>query len=98
LDEDERRLFESFLAGEAHEHVRGRLRTAYELVRRMSGELEKRPTPSGTQLRLRWEVTEDAPAGAREAIELWLKSAALLTDAQRDALARFLRSRLDDAR
>lgn len=98
LDESERELFETFLSGETHEHLRSRLCEANQLVARMNGLLEKRPTSSGMQLRLRWKVTDDAPAGTAETIDLLLKSGHLLSADDREALRRFLRTRIDAAR
>jgi uncharacterized protein (TIGR02680 family) len=98
LGEEERELFESFLTGETHEHLRARLRQAHELVGRMNEQLRRRPTASGMQIRLSWSVRDDAPAGARQALELMLRSPALLSDADQDALREFMRRRLEDAR
>src|SRR6266851_3823017 len=47
LGEEEQKLFESFLTGEAHEHLRARLRDAFALVKRMNCQLEAHPTSSG---------------------------------------------------
>jgi uncharacterized protein (TIGR02680 family) len=98
LGEEERKLFESFLTGEAHEHLRERLRDATALVKRMNGQLQAHPTSSGMQMKLVWEVAEEAPAGAREAVALLFKSGNLLSDADRTALLEFLRERLAEAR
>jgi hypothetical protein len=98
LGEEERKLFESFLSGEAHEHLGLRLRKARALVDRMNELLAARPTASGMLLRLVWRVMEEAPAGAAQAIDLVLKASQLLSDADRRALQRFLEQRLVDAR
>jgi hypothetical protein len=98
LATEERELFESFLAGETHEHLRDRLRQAHALVERMNAQLEQCPTASGRTLRLRWAVTEDAPVGTAEAIDLLLRAGHLLSDANRRALHDFLQERLDAAR
>jgi len=98
LGEEEQKLFESFLTGEAHEHLRARLREAFALVKRMNCQLEAHPTSSGMQMRLGWEVAEETPPGTREAVALLLRSGHLLSDADRSALSAFLRQRLDDAR
>jgi len=98
LGEEEQKLFESFLTGEAHEHLRARLRDAFALVKRMNRQLEAHPTSSGMQMRLGWEVAEETPPGTREVVALLLRSGHLLSDADRSALSAFLRQRLDDAR
>jgi uncharacterized protein (TIGR02680 family) len=98
LSEREHELFESFLSGEAHQHLRARLRAAFDLVSRMTGQLEAHPTSSGMMLKLHWAVAEEAPAGTREAVDLLLKSGELLTDDNRAALASFLKERLAEAR
>lgn len=98
LAEEERKLFESFLTGEAHEHLREQLREASGLVKRMNRQLQAHPTSSGMQMRLVWDVAEEAPPGTREGVALLFKSGELLSDADRDALLGFLRQRLDEAR
>ncbi len=98
LASDERELFESFLTGRTHDHLQARLRGARALVNRMNGELGKRPTPSGAQIQLKWEVTADAPAGTSEAVDLLLRAGHLLTEADKSALTTFLQQRLKIAR
>lgn len=98
LAEDERRLLEEFLSGETREHVRRRLRSARDLVDRMNAQLERRPTPSGMRLKLRWDVREEERTETRRAIELLMKSPELMTDADRAALEGYLRERLRAAR
>ena len=98
LSEEEHRLFESFLSGETHDHLRGRLRAANTLVEEMNLQLEDRPTASGMRLRLDWNVTPDTPPGTQQAIELMLRAGGLLTDDDRLALRRFLQRQLEDAR
>ncbi|MBS2028780.1 MAG: TIGR02680 family protein [Deltaproteobacteria bacterium] len=98
LADEERKLFESFLTGEAHEHLREQLREAIGLVKRMNRQLEAHPTSSGMKMRLQWEVAEDAAPGTRQAVALLFKSGELMSDADRTALLGFLRQRLDEAR
>ncbi len=97
LGDEERQLFETFLSGEIHAHLRSRLREANRLVGRMNAQLERCPTASGIRLRLRWAPAEDAPAGTGGAIDLLLRSGELLSEADREALRRFLEGRLDEA-
>jgi uncharacterized protein (TIGR02680 family) len=98
LDDEERKLFESFLTGEAHEHLRERLREASSLVKKMNRQLDAHPTSSGMVMRLAWDVSEDAAPGTKEAVALLFKSGELMSDSDREALLGFLRQRLDEAR
>ncbi len=98
LGEEEARLVESFLSGEAHAHLGARLRQAHELVARIREQLAACPTASGQRLGLDWDLGDEAPAGAREAIDLFRREGKLLTSANREALAEFLRDRLARAR
>ncbi len=98
LGNDERKLFESFLTGETHEHLREKLRQAHALVKRINLQLEAHPTSSGMQMRLDWQVADEAAPGTREAVNLLFKSGGFLSDSDRDALGGFLRQRLDEAR
>ena len=98
LSERERGLFETFLSGETHAHLRERLREAHSLVDEMNEQLTLRPTAGGTRLRLDWSITEGAPAGTQDAIGLLLRSSTLISERDREALGRFLRQRLDEAR
>jgi uncharacterized protein (TIGR02680 family) len=97
LGEHERELIEKFLSGETHDHLAARLREAKALVDRMNAALEGRATASGAQVRLVWEVDE-AHAGARAAVALFLRAGRLLTEANREALEAFLHDRLARAR
>lgn len=97
LADEERRLIEEFLSGEAHDHLAGRLRQARALVDRMNAALEERATASGTRIKLAWEVDPEH-AGARDAVALFLKAGHLLSAANRDALRLFLHDRLSRAR
>ncbi|MFL5273857.1 MAG: TIGR02680 family protein, partial [Anaeromyxobacteraceae bacterium] len=97
LGDDERKLIEQFLSGEAHEHLAARLRQARGLVERMNAALVERTTASGAQVRLSWEV-DDAHAGAKAAVALFLRAGHLLTEANRAALEGFLQDRLALAR
>lgn len=98
LNEDEHKVFESFLSGETHEHLRTRVREAQELINKMNAVLEKCPTASGALVKLKWEVTENAPGETEQVIKLLLRSGHLLSDADRQALRIFLSQRLQEAR
>ena len=56
------------------------------------------PTAAGQTLRLRWTVGDGASPGTREAVELLLRGARLLTAAHRDQLRAWLHERLAEAR
>ena len=98
LAEEEQKLFEQFLEGETHEHLRERLNEAHEMVDKMNAQLARRSTAGGMVLRLAWKPDASAPAGTVEALDLLLRSASLLAQSEREALSTFLRRRLDAAR
>ncbi|AKU92737.1 SbcC/MukB-like Walker B domain-containing protein [Vulgatibacter incomptus] len=98
LGKEENEIFEAFLSGETHTHLRNRLREASALVKRMNDQLAARPTSSGMRMRLKWEPGEESPTGTREAIDLLLRANHLLSEADRTALRTFLQQRLAEAR
>ncbi|MCM2321808.1 MAG: TIGR02680 family protein [Oligoflexia bacterium] len=98
LADDERQVFESFLSGETHEHLRARVREARHLIDRMNAVLLKCPTASGSLVRLQWEVTESAPRETEQVIRLLLRAGHLLSDSERSGLRGFLAQRLEEAR
>jgi hypothetical protein len=98
LGTEEQALFDDFLTGETHEHLRGRIREAHALVDRMNDLMEAHPTSSGMTMHLGWEVRADAPAGTSRAVNLLLRSGHMLVDADREALKTFLKQQLDQAR
>lgn len=98
LGDEERALLEAFLSGEAHDHLATRLREARKLVDRMNTALHRRTTSAGSQVRLAWELDEAAQDDACEAVPLFLRTGALLTERNRDALRAFLERRLALAR
>ena len=95
---DEQGLLETFLAGELHEHLRSRIRDADALVEVMNTQLRACPTAAGQRVRLQWDISEDAPAGTTQAVDLLLRGAGLLTEQQRGELRAFLQERLREAR
>jgi uncharacterized protein (TIGR02680 family) len=98
LGDEERGLLEAFLSGEAHDHLAARLREARALVDRMNAALSARTTAAGAQVRLGWELEDGAQDDAREAVPLFLKAGALLSERNRIALRAFLERRLALAR
>ena len=95
LNDEEMGLFESFLSGETHEHLAGRLRQAQALIDEMNQQLQARPTASGMRLRLKWQLADEVPTGTEQAIALMHRD--LLAPEDRNALAAFLRQRLNEA-
>lgn len=104
LSTEERRLIDQFLSGELYEHLADCLRRARSLIDSINEQLAKRQTASGMQIRLDWHVNKNAegqaqvPAGAPQAIALMLRANALLADSDREALAQFMKQRLEVAR
>lgn len=99
LGEEESRLLEEFLSGEAHDHLAARLREARALVERVNAALEERTTAAGAQVRLAWDLDAASDrADARGAVPLFLRAGHLLTEANRQGLRSFLKQRLSQAR
>ena len=98
LAEDERELMRRILLGDVGDHLRGRLRQAHELVRRMNRLLAACPTASGMTLRLSWRPDEESASEVRRALELLLRDPELLTDDDRKELEGFFQARVDQTR
>ena len=100
LGGEESRLIERFLTGEAHDHLALRLRSASALVDRMNAALEPRTSAGGTQVRLQWILDEagGVHADVHDAVPLFFKGGALLSEANRRTLREFLEQRLAQAR
>ena len=98
LDRRTRELLSRYLLDGVGEELGERSREARTLIDRMNGELARCPTASGRTLRLRWELADEAPEGARRASELFLLPPANLNDADRGSLIEFLRDRVATAR
>ena len=99
LGQEESELLERFLTGEAHDHLAARLRAATALVERMNAALEPRTTSAGAQVRLQWTLdAASASEEAQEAVPLFFKGGALLSEANRRTLRTFLEHRLAQAR
>ena len=98
LEEGEQRLFDETLTGSVRRHVASRIRLANELVDRLNEQLGAVKTDvAGVGIRLRWIVDSpnDSLAAVRTARELLLRDPADLSDAERDSLYDFFRSRID---
>lgn len=98
LTESERELFDRTLTGDTRRHLAGRIRQATELVAAMRDRLERVRTASKVRVSLAWQVDPELPAGTREARDLLLRDPASLTEQEREALHRFFRDRVDEAR
>jgi uncharacterized protein (TIGR02680 family) len=98
LTAEERDLFDRTLTGDTRRHVADRIRTADELVRGMNRRLGKVRTVSKVRVQLAWQVDPELPPGTRQARDLLLRDPATLTDDERDALHRFFRERIAEAR
>ncbi len=94
----ERELFDTTLTGDTRRHLADRIRQARALVDRMNERLREVRTASRVAVQLVWQVDPDLPASAQTARELLLRNPARLADADREALHRFFRERVDQAR
>ncbi|MFC4562857.1 TIGR02680 family protein [Nocardiopsis mangrovi] len=98
LSAEERALFDRTLTGDTRRHLADRIRQADALVEGMNRRLQQVRTASRISVRLRWRVAPDAPEGTAQVRDLLLRSPQTLDDDDRDALHRFFRDRIDDAR
>ncbi|MGH3754839.1 MAG: TIGR02680 family protein [Pseudonocardiaceae bacterium] len=98
LTAEERDLFDRTLTGDTRRHVADRIRTADELVGSMNRRLGKVRTVSKVRVQLAWQVDPELPPGTRQARDLLLRDPATLTADERDALHRFFRERIAEAR
>lgn len=98
LTEAERDLFDRTLTGDTRRHLASRIRQAQELVDTMNQHLGQVQTASRLRVHLQWQVDPKLPAGTREARDLLLHDPAGLSENERDALHRFFRERIDEAR
>jgi uncharacterized protein (TIGR02680 family) len=98
ITEQERELFDQTLTGDTRRHLADRIREANELVDRMNSRLERVRTASKVAVRLVWQVAPDLPPGTRAARDLLLKDPVRLSEADREALHRFFRERIEQAK
>lgn len=94
----ERRLFDQILTGDIRRHLATRIRQAGELVDRMNGHLERVRTASNVAVQLVWDVRPDLPDSIRTARQLLLKDPGRVTEADREALHAFFRTRIEEAK
>lgn len=97
ITDKEHALFEQTLAGDTRRHLADRIRQANGLVEDMNRRLERVRTASRVAVRLVWQVDPQQSAGTRAARDLLLKDPAQLSDANRQALYRFFRERVEEA-
>lgn len=98
ITDRERELFDRTLTGDTRRHLAARIRQAHELVDGINNRLEQVRTASRVAVRLVWEIAPDLPAGTRAARELLLKDPVRLGEADRQALHRFFRDRIEAAK
>lgn len=99
LDEREREILENHLVNEVASTLQELITDAEHQVARTNAELAERPTSTGMQLRLRWVVESDGPAGLLEARERLLRQTAdAWSEEDRAAVGAFLQSRIQQVR
>ncbi|MBV7705453.1 TIGR02680 family protein [Nocardia nova] len=98
ITQHEHELFDKTLTGDTRRHLASRIRQANALVDAMNEHLSRVRTASDVGVQLRWQVGKDLPPGTAAARELLLKDPARLNDADREALHRFLRDRIEEAK
>lgn len=98
ITDKERDLFDRTLAGDTRRHLADRIRQATELVEGMNRRLERVRTASRVAVRLVWQVDPQQSAGTRAARDLLLRDPTRLNEQDREALYRFFRDRVEEAR
>ncbi|MBC6460192.1 TIGR02680 family protein [Actinomadura sp. HBU206391] len=98
ITDKERDLFDRTLAGDTRRHLADRIRQASGLVDGMNRRLERVRTASRVAVHLVWQVDPQQSAGTRAARELLLRDPARLSETDREALYRFFRDRVEEAR
>ncbi|TDC96969.1 TIGR02680 family protein [Actinomadura sp. 7K507] len=98
ITDKERDLFDRTLAGDTRRHLADRIRQATDLVDGMNRRLERVRTASRVAVRLVWQVDPQQSAGIRAARDLLLRDPTGLNDEDREALYRFFRDRVEEAR
>ncbi|MRH92792.1 TIGR02680 family protein [Nocardia sp. SYP-A9097] len=98
ITDRERDLFDKTLTGDTRRHLAARIRQANDLVDGMNARLERVRTASNVAVRLVWQIAENLPPGTKAARDLLLKDPVRLTDADHEALHRFLRDRIEEAK
>ncbi|GAA4399469.1 hypothetical protein GCM10023147_36870 [Tsukamurella soli] len=98
LTEREREILENHLVSEAASSLQELILDAEARVTQMNAELSGRPTSTGMRLRLSWVPSEDAPAGARQAMQQLRRTTDAWNEADRAAVGEFLQQEIERVR
>ncbi|MEZ6062224.1 MAG: TIGR02680 family protein [Planctomycetaceae bacterium] len=94
LSENERQILEKHLLGEVAGEMHERMQQARELVESMNSEVSNRPMRTGMQMRFRWEVDSEGPAGLSAACQVLSTASATWSDDDRRELGDFLQQQI----
>lgn len=98
LSEDDRRLFEEFVAGGLADHLHQRINEAKQTVERMNEEIAKVQASSGMSIDIHWQRAEAGGTALRRALELLQASPSRLTPEEQRELQEFVREQVRSAR
>lgn len=98
FEEQERKIIENHLIGEAAAALQSRIREGENWVVRVNEELERVTTSSGIQLKFRWEIADPADQQLLSLRKTFLKTSAAWTPLERDQIGTFLQRRIQEAR
>ncbi len=98
LSEREREILENHLVSEVASSLQELIFAAESQVAQMNAQLDSRPTSTGMRLRLQWEPSADAPAGAEAALRLLRRTADVWNEADRTAVGEFLQLEIERVR
>ena len=94
----ERNLIEQYLRDEVGNHLGDCLHAATTQVQQMNAILKRHPTNSGATVQLRWQVSDAAGPGVKDAVQALLRSPATRGEQESATLAVFLSERVAMAR
>lgn len=94
LEEREREIIENHLVGEIASEIQRLIREGEDWVSQMNDELSQRPTSSGIMLRFAWRVHPESPSGLDEARKQLLRAEGVWSNADREAIGRFLQQQI----
>lgn len=98
FEENERKIIENHLIGEAAASLQTSIRNGENWVRDVNQELESVTTSSGIQLKFDWAVAEDEEESLSGIRRLFLKASAAWTHTDREQIGSFLQQRIEKAR
>jgi hypothetical protein len=98
IEAHERNLIEQYLRDEVGNHLGDCLHAAATQVQQMNTILKRHPTNSGATVQLRWQVSEQAGTGVKNAVAALLRSPATRGEQESATLAVFLTERVQLAR